>query len=199
VTDYWFWSTPEWSAYKAAYGPTHPEHNFGELGNLVVPLGPQKEMWSQVRKGHQATIRKTERSVTVSNSVNHFAAYQALHEKDAGRKTRPQATFDLMRSFIHCGCGMLYSAFLDGALVGSAYFYVHQRGAYYGSAARDPDLDSHVGVAHLLVWRAMVDLSARSGWLDMGPIPDPDGDPKLLSIAHFKRGFGAKPMVWPYP
>lgn len=158
------------------------------------------DMWGRIRKGHRADIRHAEKSVLINwtgcdDVAREFADYQQLHLLDAGRPTRPQATFDLMRSWIpeH---GLLAVGRVNGQAMGAAYFIRHGEGAYYASAARHPEAPR--GIAHLLVWWGMLTLRYTAKWLDLGPVPSEDATIKEGSIAHFKKGFGAEVRVWPY-
>lgn len=189
----WWWGRPEWAAYCDAYNGQPPHANYGKQGNMIVALDDPLVMWKRLRKGHRSDIRSAEKSTQVmfDTDGDAFDVYQALHEKDAGRKTRPQRTFDLMREWLPQGYGLLALAIRDAIPIGAAYFITYLEGSYYASAARDPDLARTDSVGHLLVWKAMCRLHEQGRkWLDLGPLPDEDADTKQLSIAFFKRGFG---------
>ena len=196
MSEGWFFATPEWQAYLAAYGRAHDPH-VGRA-NLVVRLGDEREMWRHMRKGHQAAIRVAARSVDVrsapgdTRSGRHlFALYRELHLLANGA-VRPDETFRLMASWVP-RFGQVEIAYQHGFPIAAAYFITYAGGAYYASAARHPEADPKIGAAHLLLWSAMYDLAERGyRWLDMGPDPDGSASDKERSVAHFKRGFGAE-------
>ena len=123
-----------------------------------------------------------------------FAEYQRLHERELASKgipERPQATFDIMRSWLGTSAVLFLAA--DGErFVGAALFLIHDRGAYYASSARLPGAKGPIG--HFLVWSAMKWLSQRGyEWLDLGHShldTDPGG-----GIGLFKRGFVSRVKV----
>jgi hypothetical protein len=184
-----FWQSTSWTDYLTAYGREHESHD----GGVIVPLGHPEAMWRNLRKGHKSDVKKGEREFTFTihddpSEDDALRLYQELHEADAGRKTRPQETFDLMRSWLGTH-GLLLLAWwpIPGSAgrnlcVGAAYFLTHGSGAYYASAARLPGQAGPIG--HFLVWSAMRHLAELGyEYLDMGPSPE--------AIAHFKRGFCA--------
>lgn len=193
----WFWSTPQWAEYLCAYGREHEPHA-GPLGNYVIELTGIESMWQRIKKETRADIRKGERiadEIVVVTERNYdqdghlFPVFQDLHLKDAGRVTRPQRTWDLMREWIADGYGMLLLARYDTHYMAGIYLITYGEGAYYAVAARHPDLGK-APLTHALIWRAMQELQGMGYcWLDMGPVPqDEDG------ISQFKRHFGA--AVW---
>ncbi len=180
VSEGWFWASPEWQRYLTAYGRPHESHR-GPRGNYVIFL--DDAMWRRIKKEHRADIRKGERiadEILVVAKRNYaydgamFSVFQGLHLKDAGRATRPQRTWDLMREWIEQGYGMLLLARYDTHFMAGAYFIKFGEGAYYASAARDPSL-GQTPLTHALIWRAMGELAASGYlWLDMGPVPAED-------------------------
>ena len=196
MTD-WFWSSPQWARYCAAY-PQPVVSNNGPHGNLIVSL--DDGMWGRMGKGHRSQIRKTERTtqLIIDTDGTHLDVFQGLHYLDAGRVTRPQATWDVMRDWMPRGLGVVVIAIRDHLPIGGAYFVTYQTGSYYFSAARDPEYSSgglfeKDSPAHLIVWTAMTWLRERGHtWLDLGPVPPPDASEKEKAIAGFKSHFGAE-------
>lgn len=191
MTEGWFWSHPEWLAFARAKGGESDVHV--GAANLVVRLGSEGAMWNAVRKGHRADIKAAKRDGVVvieASNVAGFSVYARIHSAVA-KKPRPNASYRAQRRSVLSGNARVFVAIVDGvAEVGAAYFYVYEHGSYYASAARTDDAPR--GVAHALVWAAMVALSVDRDWLDMGPEPKPTDSEKDEAIAHFKRGFGAE-------
>ncbi len=195
------------ASYLGAGGPkAHPllRHGFIDLPYLTQVIDLTAELnllWGNIRKGARADIRRAQRLCAVriwdrdTITPERFAAYQALHHKDAGRVTRSQRTFDLMLSWIRSGCAFLAEVHRDERTIAFVLAVVYGRGAYYGSTCRDPD-DQTPGASHLLQWEVMQWLR-RNGyaWYDMGlqwfgPVWFENVTPKDVAISSFKRGFG---------
>jgi hypothetical protein len=153
-----------------------------------------------MRKGHRYDVKRGEQLLqgrvldkhTITPEV--FTEYRRLHQKAAGRMTRPAETFEMMYEWICAGLAVLARASRDGTAVGFALISVYKDGAYYSSGCEDPALDLPAG--HVLQWQAMQWLMAHGiryyeiGWQQYGNLPHDVPSPKELDIAHFKRGFG---------
>lgn len=158
-------------------------------------------LWQGVRKGHQADIKKASRmlKITIWDAANisdeKFRYYQHLHHKDAGRIIRSGKTFDLMHDWILHGEAVLIEASFEDRPVGFALIIVYKKGAYYGSACKDPD-NVNVPAGHLIQWEAIKYLKKRGvffydlGLQEYGPQWFCNPSSKEISIAQFKRGFG---------
>lgn len=179
----WFWSSPQWATYCQAYGAHGPIDNY-RPDNIVVPLGPDDEMLARMRYDHRTTIKRRLDDlfceIIEQPGTPLFRRYQELHELDAGRKTRPQATFDIMDSWLGSHAFLLL-AYKNNVHVGAALFIYQHPGAYYASAARRPGVEGPIH--HFLIWQAMRTLAHRGfEYLDLG-------HPETPAIAEFKRGF----------
>jgi len=156
--------------------------------DLTVP-----DLWAGVKEGHRADIHRglRELEITLCRNDGDFWAFQALHRIEAGRETRPRATWDLMLDWLHEGYGKLFMARLGIKTVGGAYFIGYKSQVYYASAAWP---NSHV--AHAVLWIAMrtfqrsFDKQLEMGWLGHAD------DEKGKSVEWFKTRFGgdAKPL-----
>jgi len=159
------------------------------------------QLWSDIRKGHKADIRRGENKCKINiwgqNSITSekFMEYQLLHQKDAGRVTRSQKTFDLMFSWIKNGNSILVEAEYDGRGISYALLILFQQGAYYGSSCKDPDYFD-IPASHLVQWNSICWLKENNfKWYDIGiqqfaPQWFDLATPKDISISFFKRGFG---------
>lgn len=190
--------------YRSTLPPTNIPARYGYNTTLqdtqVIDLRlPQERLWDNVRKGHKACIRAGGRMFEVralgKNATDEdFRAYQDMHALAAGRVTRSQDTFDMMRDWLRTGRALLMGAMYDGVCTGFAYFIVSKRGGYYASACRHPNLPANTPVGHVLTWNAILTLQ-RQGVeiLEMGPqtyVATLGADAKAVGISHFKRGFG---------
>lgn len=172
------------------------------IATQVIDLQQDEEsLWTGVRKGHRYDIRRSEKvcKTTFWNSetitVEVFSRYQQLHEKDAGRITRSQRSFDVMIEWIEAGHAVLAEATHYGSSVAFALIILFNDGAFYGSACKDPEV-LDLNASHMLQWHTIRWLKA-SGYkhYDMGLqyfssqwsfVPSE----KELSISKYKRGFG---------
>jgi hypothetical protein len=170
----------------------------------VIDLAlPEGRLWQGLRKGHRCDVKRAAKEVTVSFwdeatvLPTKFQQYQELHAKDAGRVTRSQRSFDMMRSWIDCGHAVLVEAALNGQPVAFALILLFREGAYYGSGCKDPD-HAALPASHLIQWESLLWLK-RHGYrrYDIGVqhftaqwhyVPSE----KALGIAAFKRGFGGR-------
>ena len=197
----WFWSTPQWAEYCEAYGLSAPIDN-SHPTNIVVPLGPPDRMLENMRQTTRQCVRQANdmNAAWLTDRVS-FDDYQQLHEKASGRKTRPQATFDLMYEFIGKGYGQLllvwhvdFQQHRRIPILGASYFYTYEDGVYYGSSARDPAAAGML-VGHFMIWSALQHFSALGyKWLDLGYghiVEDATEEDrkKQAAIIMFKRGF----------
>lgn len=193
-----FWSTPRWHEYEAAYGDEPGTRAAllasGGWSTRVLDLAPEYGyLWRGVRKSYRSLIHAAERAYDIHAWIGRGSSAQirdcqAVHLADAGRTTRPQATWDVMARWADAGEAMIVGAYereAPGDCVGFAYFVVHGQWAYYFSAAT---LKKDVNAA--LVWTAIVALKAcgvrtlEIGW--QGEAADEKGQ----AIEFFRRGFG---------
>jgi hypothetical protein len=181
-------------------------YGFTDLSYItrVIDLSPDEtELWSDIRKGHRADIRRAEKSCQIkiwdqSNiTPEKFNEYQQLHHKDNGRVTRTQRTFDLTRTWVERGNAILAEAEHDGRGIGFSLFVTYGNGAFYGSSCRDPEFMS-IPASHLTQWSVMGWLKSHGyRWYEIGPqafspqLHDLATD-KSASISSFKNGFGGR-------
>lgn len=189
--------------------PLPPANPMIRLGALDLPFQTQvidlrqdeALLFGSMRDGHRYDIRKAERTLTsrvwtASDITDEkFKEYQQLHAKDAGRVTRAQATFDLMRGWLGSGSAALVEVRKGDAPAAFALILLHGKGAYYGSSCKDPD-DPKLPASHLAQWAAIQFLKKSGaafydiGIQQFGPQWFDRPSPKDIGISRFKRGFG---------
>lgn len=192
---------------RAASGNPLLEHGFldASLRTRLLDLeGDERSLFRGMRENHRRNVRRAERVLeievydraSIGSAV--FDAYRALHARAAGRVTRPPETFERMHEWIRRGDALLIGARRDSGFVGFALVIVWKGAAYYASGANDPLLE-RLGIAHLLHWRAMLELRARGiaryelGWQQAPSLHDLPSA-KEMSISHFKAGFGGRTL-----
>ena len=170
----------------------------------IINLGKSvKELWAEVRKGHKSDVKRAGGTCRVevwdreNITSDEFRKYQMLHQKDAGRVTRSQKTFDLMLSWVEKGHAILVGAEQNGEAAGFSLVILFGAGAYYGSSCKDPD-HPDIPASHLIQWSTIQWLKEHGyEWYDIGlqqfcPQWFEEASPKDISIAGFKRGFGGR-------
>lgn len=189
-----WWDTPDWHAYELAHGD-QPGQRSRLLGQAlwhtrIVDLAVgAPALWSGVRGSYHAIINRAHRDYKidrVSSRLDVAVSFQMVHERAAGRSTRPGKTWDLMADMSEYGALEVYGASRNGGWHAFAGFYVYKGWAYYGHAAALVD-----DVAHALVWAAMQQLRDVRGvrYFEMGWQGEAE-DAKGRNIEFFRRGFG---------
>jgi len=182
------------------------------LNTQVIDLHqPLSDIHSAMRKGHDYDIDRGLKELQVRIFDKHgletqylppfdtlrwiFGHYCNLHERDAGRITRPQITFDMQREWIIQGNAILLSAEYGDRFNGFSYIFLYKDKAYYGSACSDPDYHG-LPIGHVLTWKTIEWLKEHGyryyelGIQYYGPQLYSHPTDKEISISKFKRGFG---------
>jgi len=194
------------SFWKASIPQPNPFLSFGfsdiSLSTQVIDLLPdESQLLREMRKGHRADITRGNRllQTTILNkqtiSPEAFERYRLLHQKAAGRVTRPRVTFEMTQAWIESGLAILAVANLEGRDVGFALVTVYKDGAYYGSSCEDPEFN-HLPIGHVMQWRILQWLKENGfrryeiGIQVHASQPHTIVSGKEVKIAFFKRGFG---------
>lgn len=160
----------------------------------------------QLRKSYKALINNASKlwktMLDDSGDATLFAEFQALHEQVAGRKTRPQQTWD--RQFSAIAAGAAFAVYLrdsSGRMIGASLYNCSRDEVYYAVGAYDRALFDQP-VAHLSIHEAIT--HARSSGrktLILGDRPFPGDKPapndKEAKIAFFKEGFATALQLLP--
>jgi hypothetical protein len=176
---------------------------------LIHLESTEEDLWGRVRSGHRQDIKKAEALCELHMwhgagvTDEKFREYQELHQKDAGRATRSQRSFDLMLDWVRREQAVLVEAGSEGVAIAFSLFIVFGTGAYYASSCKDPD-HSRIPASHLIQWRTMLWLKERGyRHYDLGPqhfaaslVHVPSA--KDLGISTFKRGFGGSTVRVPF-
>lgn len=203
-----------WPLAPAFISSCLPRHNylmkygFGDTSLSTQVLNLTHSLDTILRgmtKGHRYDIKRGEKNLEgvvydqSSISKQDFDLYVDLHEKAAGRKTRPQSTFEMQYRDVLEGKAALFGARLKDRFVGFIYIDMYKSGAYYGSSCNDPDHPS-LPISHVLQWRIIRWLHERGckyyelGCQQYGPLPYDFPSQKDMDISLFKRGFGGEPV-----
>ena len=175
--------------------------------NIVSLKKDIEDVFRTFRKGHKADIKRAAKRGFVVDIFDNsnitkelLEEFEQLHFLDAGRKTRPSASWLCMLDWIKKGFAVLAlekgdegDLYISGALI-----LVYKKMAYYGSSATHPQFAKSTGVGHLIQWELIKYLKEQHfEYYDMGlnvykPYSKIDGNSKEESISHFKSGFGGE-------
>lgn len=159
-------------------------------------------LWKELRRNHRRNILKGEKfkiEFFDSENINLkvFNEYKEMHHKAAGRKTRPDKTFEIMFDQAKKGFGFLVRVCLEEKKLGYEFYTVYKKQAEGFSAANDPEFE-YLPIRHRLEWEAMLWLKWRSalyydiGLQQSGPLLYSLPTAKEINISHFKKGFGGR-------
>lgn len=193
---------PHWYAQIMGLGAT-----CGGQHRLVVDLSlPEDEYHRRLRKSYKALVNSAAKlwriELDTRGDPEKFAGFQRLHEQVAGRKTRPEATWQRQFEAIagHAAFAIyLYDA--AGEMVGASLFNCSRDEAYYAVGAYRRELFDQP-LAHLNVYAAIRharQTGCRRLILGSRPFPGdfPPPSEKELQIAFFKEGFSTGLQLLP--
>lgn len=174
------------------------------LYSCIIRLSPdEKILLSEMRKGHKAAVKKSERQLTVicydNNIINidKISQFRDIYFNIAGKITRPVVTFDMLFKFIKNKRGLLFEAVLDNRIIGYSLVILYKQYAYYAMACVVQEYKDY-NVSHFLEWAAFRRLKQEGViYYELGEqhfesslsyiVTD-----KMKSISSFKRGFGGR-------
>ncbi len=166
----------------------------------------EDELWNDLRRNHRRNIKKGSNfNIAVYTAENItweiFNAFKEMHHKAAGRKTRPDKTFESMYEWIKENLAFLVAAEYEGKYIGFEYYNLYKNNVYGSSAANDPDY-GHLPVRHTIEWKALLWMKQNNvkfyeiGQQQYGAQPHDFPDKKQIDISHFKKGFGGFTIPW---
>jgi lipid II:glycine glycyltransferase (peptidoglycan interpeptide bridge formation enzyme) len=126
-----------------------------------------------------------------------FDIYKNIHFQAAGRKTRPDKTWDIMFEWIQKGFSILSVTTKEGECISTQFVNTYNKKAYYQSGATKLEYERERGIGHLAQWEIIKYLESNDfthyelGWNWYPNISQEVSDSKMLGISRFKAGFGA--------
>ena len=175
---------------------------------LVIDLSlDENTLRKQMRKGHRYDVKRGSNlfstKVLFGSEVDRslFDAYVNIHELAAGRKTRPQQTFDIMYACILEENALLTLAQYNNTYIGAAFIMLYKDGGYYASSCVHPEYINEP-VGHTLQWATMCWMKDKGyrlyelGHIRCGALPHDPASEKEVRISHHERGFGGMPMMF---
>jgi len=172
----------------------------------MISLGrSEDDLIRSLQKGHKCDIKYAEKTgfsvefftgETVTEDL--FGIYRQMHLSDAGRKTRPDKSWEIMLRLIRAGQLILAL----GRIKDSKAYYsgtlccAYRSNSYNMSFAADPAQEKARGMGVFLYFELMRHLKQAGfrfyemGWNAYPVISQDVSSSKERDIAHFKRGFG---------
>ncbi|HOZ88011.1 MAG TPA: hypothetical protein PL029_09645, partial [Bacteroidia bacterium] len=176
-------------------------NNHVEISAIVnLELGPEL-IKRVIRKRFKSYINWGEKNLETviydhtNITAEVYYAFQDFHERVAGRKTRPQSTWDVHFEMIKNKEAYLIVAKYKGELA-SANLYLHGFSEVeYGVGVNDRALseEARLAVSHYPMYQAMV-YAWKNGFkrFNLNDINNPQGDDKYKSISFYKKGFATE-------
>jgi len=159
------------------------------------------ELKSDLRHGHSYDIDRAgkilQAEIFDKDNITQkiFDEYVKLHQKAAGRITRPRATFDIMYKAIKKEDAFLVGAKKAKKFIGFSYFSGFKNNADYSSSCNDPD-EANIPISHFIQWNAIQWMKKKGflfyeiGWQYFSNTLYDFPTEKEINISNFKRGFG---------
>ncbi len=168
------------------------------------------ELFQDIRKSYRHLIRKHKQVVeykfiTHANlTADSFSALKNFHLKISGRKTRPDASWDVQYQMIKRECAELLLGYISPSqLVSGSLFIDYADTTIYGVGVYDRDFFP-LPLAHVCVHEGMISAKARGQKkFELGEIPAfGTVSTKEYDIGRFKKGFTSSlhsQIVWSVP
>lgn len=153
-------------------------------------------LWSNIRKGHKADIKKAERQGLVFKKAEpeDLDTYYKMHEnvcKKSSLKPHSKQYFEfIFKNAMPKKNAFVGLAYHKGKAIAAASYGIYKGRAVYWTGASF-DIAYELGANHFLHWNLIQEMkNRRINFLDMGEIFFKHPSNKIQGIANFKRGFG---------
>ena len=175
------------------------------ISTNILNLEKQKDvLFKNFRKGTKSDVKTAiknglETKVYDQESITRkiFDVYKNIHFQAAGRKTRPDKTWNIMFDWIEEGVSILAVTKKDDEYISAQLVNTFNQKAFYHSGATKPEYERERGVGHLAQWEIIKYLKSNDithyelGWNWHPNISQEVASEKMLGISRFKAGFGA--------
>jgi|APSaa5957512535_1039671.scaffolds.fasta_scaffold14275_2 hypothetical protein len=175
------------------------------ISTNILKLEKDKDvLFRNFRKGVKSDIKTAIKNGFETKVYDHgnitrkiFDIYKNIHFQAAGRKTRPDKSWDIMFEWIQKGVSILAITTKEDKYISTQFVNVYNKKAYYQSGASKPEYERERGVGHLAQWEIIKYLKSNDityyelGWNWYPNISQEVASEKMLGISRFKAGFGA--------
>lgn len=178
--------------------------NFSVINTLILDLKlDEEELINNMSKYHRRNISRTKSSLTfnVYDNKNNselkkkFKEFKNLHFKSAGKKTRPDLTWDIMFQNIINGFGVLFSTMVEKKDISFLYCGVFKDFAWGWSQVNKEGFEKKYMPRHYLEWKAIQYFKQKSySYYELGENYKKKGNnftKKEISITEFKEKYGS--------
>ncbi len=172
------------------------------LNTQIIDLDKdERTLWGEIKKSHRNEIKKGNTKFKIvmyepfKNNLKHYEVFKNLHFLAAGRKTRPDETWDLQYKWMLQGNTVLSIAYLEDQPVGGILASLYKNNGVYAISANHPDY-GEFPITHSIQWEMIKWLKQnRYRYYVLGiqyfseqPYSHPTH--KDIDISLFKRHFG---------
>jgi len=151
-------------------------------------------------KGCRSAIKKAEKNLSCIDDYD-INEYRNDYYRIAGKKTRPEITFDIMSNWVKQGYGTLLTATCGGAIAGHVFVVHWKDRAYYFASCAEPEFKEY-NVGHYLQSK-IFELLKKKGikYYELGEIVYNtlfhQPTEKEYNISRFKKSFGGEVITNP--
>jgi lipid II:glycine glycyltransferase (peptidoglycan interpeptide bridge formation enzyme) len=189
------------------------------INTLVVDLAEDEvKLTENLSKYQRKNIRRAKNQNITVKIIDHRTSSlteiesamkiaQSIHFQSAGKSTRPQATWDLMRDLIKPGKAALFLGMIDDKIISYLFCGSYHKMAFGWSQANDEEFVKEYNVRHLIEWQAILYYKSEGyKYYELGEryyTPQIFHTPskKELTIGQFKQNYGGHLMskiIWRY-
>tara|TARA_Y100000816_G_scaffold275814_1_gene244378 strand:- start:3422 stop:4429 length:1008 start_codon:yes stop_codon:yes gene_type:complete len=178
--------------------------NFSVINTLILDLKlDEEELLNNMSKYHKRNISRIKSSMTFNIYDNKkksilekkFKEFKNLHFESAGKKTRPDSTWDIMFQNIMNGSGVLFSSMVEKKDISFLYCGVFKDFAWGWSQVNKQGLEKKYMPRHFLEWKAIQYFKLRNFcYYELGENyrnKVKKFTKKEISIAEFKEKYGS--------
>ncbi len=127
--------------------------------NILNFENDEEVIFRNFRKGTKSDIKTAQKNnfeirVYDKKSITEaiFLQYKNIHFKAAGRKTRPDKTWEIMYEWVCKDLSILALTYKDDVIVSAQLVNTFNQKAYYQSGATLPEFQRETGIGHFAQW-----------------------------------------------
>ena len=175
------------------------------INTFIVDLSLSlEELNYNLSKYHKRNILRTSKKLkfNIYNSENFellknkFNQFKLLHFKSAGKKTRPDETWDIMLQNIKSNMGILFSSSINNLEISYLYCGLFKKFSWGWSQVNDRNYEKKYMPRHFLEWNAIIYLKKKGfKYYELGEnykIANQNFSQKEISISEFKEKYGSE-------
>ncbi len=175
------------------------------INTFIIDLSlTTNELINNLSKYHKRNILRSSKNLkfNIYNKNNFkqlkkkFKEFKFLHFKSAGKKTRPDQTWDMMLNNISLNLGILFSCSTNDLEISYLYCGLFNKFAWGWSQVNNRDYEKKFMPRHFLEWKAILYLKKKGfKYYELGEnykIANEKFSKKEISISEFKEKYGSE-------